>query len=110
MAYYAPQPGQASVIPRRRSPSPDELVDARAQLDVLRRTKQEKELAEISKQIADLQGDKSLKTGNEGIDPPFFPLETRFSAKPKYLPQIFDNDFDPVNITRLCNDATVNRA
>lgn len=54
LSHYAPQPGHLTVIPRRRSPSPDKLVEAQAQLDALRRTKQEGELAEIKRQIAKL--------------------------------------------------------
>lgn len=80
-AYYAPQPGQAPIIPRYRYLSPDELVEALAQLDTLRRTTQEVEVAEIGKQIAKLQGNKSPKTGDESLDPLFsgqaqiFPLD-----------------------------------
>lgn len=122
-SYAANRPGQdphprdpyatqvyAPVIPRRRSPSPDELVEARAQLDALRRTRREDEMAEIKRQIAELQGDKSFRTNDEGMEPRFLPLKARFSAvKPKFFRQIFDNDFDPINITRLCNDVSVSR-
>ena len=49
-------------------------------------------------------------TKPEGTDPRFIPLKTRFSTvKPKYSLQIFDNEFDPVNITRLYNDVAISR-
>ncbi|MCJ1262795.1 hypothetical protein MMC22_002665 [Lobaria immixta] len=96
--------------PRRRSASPDELVDTSAQRDALRRSRRQDELADIRKQIKNLQGQKP-RTKDEGMDPCFFPLKTRFSAvKAKYFSQIFDNNFDPIDLTRLCNDVSFSRA
>lgn len=44
------------------------------------------------------------------MDPRFFLFKTRFSAvKPKHFRQIFDDNFDPVTITRLCNNITISR-
>ncbi|MCJ1469393.1 hypothetical protein MMC07_008026 [Pseudocyphellaria aurata] len=101
----------APVIPRRRSHSPDELTEARAQLEALRGSRREDELAEIRKQIVKLQGaDRLFKTRDEGMDPRILPLKARFSAvKPKYFHQVLDNDFDPVYIIRLCNDVSISK-
>ncbi|MCJ1463077.1 hypothetical protein MMC07_001682 [Pseudocyphellaria aurata] len=91
------------VIPhrRRRSSIPEELVVHRAQLDALRKTRRDNEMADLRKQIAELQGEQSLRK-DEGMDPRFLPLKTRFSAvKAKNFRQIYGNDFDPINITQV---------
>lgn len=45
------------------------------------------------------------------MDPRFLPLKTRFSAaKPQVFRSILQDDFDPISITRLCNDVAVSRA
>lgn len=70
----------------------------------------ENELAEIRKQIAKLQDDSSVKK-DKGTGPGFLRLKARFSAvKPKFFQQIFDNEFDPINLTRLCNNVLISRA
>lgn len=87
-------------------------MEAPAQLDALRSTrgKDELELAEVRKLIAELQDNRSFRSG-EGMDPRFLPLKTRFSAvTPKFFRQIFDNEFDLISITGLCNDVSNSRA
>lgn len=54
---------------------------------------------------------KTSTVEDEGKDPQLAPLKVRFSAvKLKYFGQILDNEFDPINISRLCNDVLISRA
>ncbi|MCJ1463273.1 hypothetical protein MMC07_001879 [Pseudocyphellaria aurata] len=99
------------IVPRQRSPSPDELLEARAQLHALRRNTRDNQLIDLRKQIAELQGAESGKPKDEGTDPRLLPLKAHFSAvKPKYIHQVLEDEFDPVNVIRLCNDVSISRA
>lgn len=90
---------------------PNELLEARAERDALRRIKREDELAELRKEIAELRGQQLGKDKAEGTDPCFLPLKAQFAAvKPKYFRQIFDNEFEPINIIRLCKNVTISRS
>lgn len=54
---------------RRRSPTPDVLTDARAQLNAVRNTDHEEELADIRRQLAEIHSRKSLHK-DEGFSRP----------------------------------------
>lgn len=96
---------------RPRSALPNELLEARAERDALRRIKREDELAELRKEIAELRGQQLGKDKAECTDPCFLPLKAQFAAvKPKYFRQIFDNEFEPINIIRLCKNVTISRS
>ena len=97
-----------------RSPSPDALIELRAQEKALRKANRDEEFARLQKSVAELLKDSKPAVDDEddqGTDPRLTPLIARFSAvKVKYLRQILNNKFDPINISRLCNDVTINRA
>lgn len=97
-------------VASERSSSPD----FNAQEKALRKTKRDEEFPRLQKSVAELLKDSKATVGDddddEGTDPRLTPLIARFSAvKVKYLRQILNNKFDPINISRLCNDVTINR-
>lgn len=90
----------SQIIPLRRCASPDELIEARAQLDTLRRIRREDEFAKLEDKLKNYK--VKILRKKTAMNPRLIPLKTCFPAvKVKFFRQIFDHEFDPIDITRL---------
>lgn len=107
------RPRTTETIDIERSPSSDELIKLRAQKKALLKSQRNNELAQFTKDVAELlKGSKSAidnDDDDEGTDPRLTPLKAQLSAvKVNYIRQIL-NTFAQLNISRLCNDVTIFR-
>ena len=93
----------------------DSLVEFKAQEKALQRAKKENKFAWLQKSVAELLKNSMAavddKDNNENRNLRLLPLISHFFAvKVKYLRQILNNKFDPINISHLCNNVMINHA
>lgn len=119
-------------------PESDELATLLAQRDNSRRRRIDAEIASMRRQIdADLAATRAMQTNvpstqtviqtlqaenpseipraqtgviSEGMDEILLPLRTEYPMiSQTYLPQIAENKFDPVNLSKLCTDVVLTK-
>ena len=124
-------PGDVIDVHRTPEPTPDLLLDLRAQQEATATALRQEETRQLQKQIADnLAPIQRIRKGNtvpegrqeahtphpnqllpaetEGTDPCLLPLIIEYPAiNSIYFRQILNNKFDPINISKLCTDVVL---
>ena len=123
--------GDVIDVHRTPEPTPDLLLDLRAQQEATATALRQEETRHLQKQIADnLAAIQRIREGNtvpeyrheahtphpnqllpaetEGTDPCLLPLIIEYPAiNSIYFRQILSNKFDPINISKLCTDVVL---